>query len=63
MLIIPEDSVFKCLLDAIFSNIDFKIMLVHDVNVHLYSTDHLYIEDMMKKSGKNCLKLKDHQTR
>lgn len=25
-------------------------MLAHDVNVHLYSTDHLYIEDMIKKN-------------
>lgn len=25
-------------------------MLAHDVNVHLYSMDHLYIEDI-KKSG------------
>lgn len=39
-------------------------MLAHDVNVHLYPTDHLYIEDMIKKkSGKNCLKLKDDQTK
>lgn len=27
-------------------------MLAHDVNVHLYSTDHFYIEDIMKKKKK-----------
>lgn len=29
-------------------------MLAHDVNVHLYSMDHLYIEDIKKVE---CLKL------